>query len=304
MPAISNIQTITHAGHACLQLSTNHGTAIVALQGAQLLSWVPNGQREVFWLSPTSRPEPAAIRGGVPICWPWFGKQGMPPGAMQHGPVRSLQWALDTVEADSADQVCITLSPCRRTPTYNALRQWAPHLHVSLRIALSERLVQTLETHNHGAQPFALTQALHSYFAVQDATKVQVHGLSSLCFEDKLSGSTSSLQQGVFQLDTVCDRIYAQNAPGSAHHYTLEDGLAQRRIHIHTQGSHSLVVWNPGEEQARNMADVPDGAWRNFLCLEATNAGQDVVQLPAGERHRLTQSLAVEHYRTPANPGP
>ena len=295
MPTQSNIQTIVHAGHACLQLSTRHGTAIVALHGAHLLSWVPKEQPEVFWVSPISPPAPAAIRGGVPICWPWFGKQGMPQGGMQHGPMRNLQWELDAVHANGSDQVGITLSPCRTPSNDEAMRQFAPHLRVAMHITLDACLVQTLETHNHGAQTFALTQALHSYFAVQDATQVQVHGLIDLRFEDKLLNATGSLQQGCFQLDTACDRIYLQNTTSPKHHYTLYDALAQRRIRLQTEGSQSVVVWNPGAEQARKMADVPDAAWRNFLCVEATNAGQDVVLLAPGGQHRLTQILAVEY---------
>ena len=294
MPAQSNIQTIVHAGHACLQLSTRHGTAIVALHGAHLLSWVPKGQSEVFWVSPISPPAPAAIRGGVPICWPWFGKQGMPPGAMQHGPMRNLQWALDAVHADGLDQVSITLSPCRNHLNDEALRQFAPHLRVAMHITLDDCLVQTLETHNHGTQTFGLTQALHSYFAVKDATQVQVHGLMDLRFEDKLLDAKGGLQQGCFQLDTACDRIYLQNTPSPKHQYTLDDALAQRRIHLQTDGSQSVVLWNPGAEQARKMADIPDAAWHNFLCVETSNAGQDVVLLAPGGQHRLTQILAVE----------
>jgi glucose-6-phosphate 1-epimerase len=110
MPAHSSIQPLTHAGHACLQLSTRHGTVIVALHGAQVLSWVPAGHQDVFWLSPSSRPAPAAIRGGVPICWPWFGKQGMPTGAMQHRPVRNRPWEVVEVHADSFEGMIVSLS--------------------------------------------------------------------------------------------------------------------------------------------------------------------------------------------------
>ncbi len=298
MPAHSNIHTITHAGYTCLQLSTRHGTATVALHGAHLLSWVPRGQREVFWLSPTSRPAPAAIRGGVPICWPWFGKQGMPPGAMQHGPLRNLPWELRAVHADSVERVSITLTPRRTALADDPLLQFAPHLNVALHINLGETLVQTLETHNHGTQTFALTQALHSYFAVQDVTQVRVTGVEGLRYEDKLRDTTGTVQQGAFQLDTNCDRIYQHGTPNASQHYTLHDGLLRRRIHIHTQGSQSVVVWNPGAEQARSMVDVPDAAWQDFLCVEATNAGQDdVVTLAPGGQHRLTQTLAVEAWQ-------
>ena len=295
MPAHSNIQTVTQAGHTSLQLTTRYGTATLALHGAHLLSWIPTGQREVFWLSPTSRPTPAAIRGGVPICWPWFGKQGMPPGAMQHGPLRNLPWEISAVHADSAERVSITLTPCRATHADDALLQFAPHLRVALHITLGENLEQTLETHNHGTHDFPLTQALHSYFAVQDVTQVRLTGLEDLCFEDKLRGTTGTVQHGPFQLDTACDRIYQHATTRPSQHYTLHDDLGARRIHIHTQGSQSVVVWNPGADTARSMVDVPDAAWQDFLCVEATNAGQDdVVTLTPGGQHCLKQTLTVE----------
>ncbi len=296
MPAPSNIKTVAYAGHTCLQLSTVHGTAIVALHGAHLLSWIPTGQREVFWLSAASRPAPAAIRGGVPICWPWFGKQGMPQGAMQHGPMRILPWELSAVQADNAQRVSITLSPCPATPTDDPVLKFAPHLQVALHLDLGETLVQTLETHNHGKQPFALTQALHSYFAVHDATLVQIQGLGGLRYEDKLLGTAGTLQQSVFQLNSACDRIYQQDSDDPSHHYTLDDGVWCRRIHIRTHGSQSVVVWNPGADLARSMVDVPDAAWKDFLCVETTNAGQDVVLLEPGGRHCIAHTVALERY--------
>src|SRR5437868_1943805 len=100
-----------HAGHAALRLATRHGTAILALHGAHLLSWLPAGQREVFWLSPASLPEPAPIRGGVPVCWPWFAKQGMPDSAPQHGPARTVPWEISAIHASSDDEISLSLAP-------------------------------------------------------------------------------------------------------------------------------------------------------------------------------------------------
>ncbi len=200
------------------------------------------------------------------------------------------------MNADTAERVSITLAPCRASQTNDPLLQFAPHLQVALHIELGETLVQTLETHNHGSQTFVLTKALHSYFAVQDVTQVRVTGLEDLSFEDKLRGTSGTVQQGPFQLDTACDRIYQHATAKPLQHYTLHDDLWARRIHIHTLGSQSVVVWNPGAETARSMVDVPDAAWQDFLCVEATNAGQDDgVTLAPGGQHRLTQTLSVEH---------
>ncbi len=297
MPRPSSIHPTAYAGHACLQLSTRHGTAILALHGAQLLSWIPAGHRDVFWLSAASRPEPAAIRGGVPICWPWFGKQGMPLGAMQHGPVRNRSWEVSAVHADGVERVSLSLSPSQTTAADDPLNLHASHLQLALHIGLGETLVQTLETRNLGTQSFALTQALHSYFAVCDATQVRLQGLENLYFDDKLWAGTGTVQHGVFTLDTACDRVYREQTGDQTHHYTLDDNAWARRIHIRAQGSQSLVVWNPGLEQARSMVDMHAGGWREFLCVETSNAGQDVVTLLPGAQHRLTQTLSVEHWQ-------
>jgi glucose-6-phosphate 1-epimerase len=291
------ITLVEHAGHSALQLSTRHGRAIVALHGAQLLSWIPSGQREVFWLSPSALPEPAAIRGGVPVCWPWFARQGMPDGAMQHGPVRGLPWQISVIHASSDEEVSLSLQPCAQVAQEASFTTLAPGLQVSLRITLGQTLSQTLQTRNLGDQPFALTQALHSYFAVSHAEQVSIDGLLGLPYQDRLRDLATDVQRSAFALEQACDRTYAQPPTGAAqppvHRYRLSDPAWQRRIVIDTLGSASVVVWNPGRETAHRMADVPDEGWQDFFCIETANAGPDVVTLAPGAAHSLAQTLSV-----------
>lgn len=306
------ITRLRHAGHDALQLITRHGTAIVALHGAHLLSWVPAGQREVLWLSPQALPEPAAIRGGVPVCWPWFAKQGMPEGAMQHGPVRGLPWQVSAIHAASDEEVSLSLQPCAQIDSDASFAALAPDLRVSLRITLGRTLNQSLQTANLGDRPFPLTQALHSYFAVSHAARVGIEGLVGLPYQDRLRGLASDVQRAAFALDQACDRTYShlpqdrplnnhllqsrlpqEAASQPAHRYALTDPAWQRRIEIATLGSESVVVWNPGRETARQMADVPDEGWQDFFCIEAANAGPDVVVLAPGAVHSLEQTLSV-----------
>lgn len=274
-------------------MATRHGTATIALQGAHLLSWLPVGQRDVFWLSPDSPPEPAAIRGGVPVCWPWFAKQGRPEDALQHGPARIQPWQVSVVHASSIDEISLILEPCANA----SLAALAPGLQVSLQITLGRTLRQTLHTRNLGMQTFHLTQALHSYFAVSHAAQVGIEGLAGLPYLDKLRGMAADIQQAPFALDQACDRIY-HAAPGAGSsligRYALVDAGWQRRIMIDTQGSHSVVVWNPGSEGARRMVDVPDDGWQDFFCIEAANAGPDVITLAPGAEHSLGQNLSIE----------
>ena len=251
------------------------------------------GQRDVFWLSPQALPEPAAIRGGVPVCWPWFAKQGMLESAAQHGPVRNLPWQISAIHGSSDDEISLSLAPCAQEVQYAGLDAVQPGLQVSLRITLGRTLSRVLHTRNLGSQAFHLTQALHNYLAVSDAAQIAIESLTGLPYQDRLRELTTAVQQGPFALDQACDRTYYHSTGQPTHRYTLIDPVWQRHIGIDTQGSQSVVVWNPGSDGARKMSDVPDDGWRNFFCIEAANAGPDVIALAAGEEHRLEQTLSI-----------
>lgn len=296
----SQITPIRHAGHDALRLATRHGSATLALHGAQLLSWQPTGQREVLWLSPQSLPEPAAIRGGVPLCWPWFAKQGQSDSAPQHGLVRTLRWQVSAIHTSSEDEVSLSLQPCAQLGLDDAgaarLAVLAPNLHVSLRITLGQTLSQTLHTHNLGSETFQLTQALHSYLAVGNAAQASIDGLTGLAYQDKLRGMAADVQRSPFAFTPApaCDRIYHHPGAAQPKRYRLTDPVWQRRIVIETQGSASVVVWSPGPEGARQIADMPDEGWQDFVCIEASNAGPDVVALAPGAQHWLSQQLSIK----------
>ena len=299
MDTPQSITTIDYAGHRCLRLRNAHGTAIISLHGAQLLSWMPTGHSEVFWLSPEALPEPAAIRGGVPVCWPWFASQGMPDGAMSHGPVRTRLWevvAADTGTGTDANQplvITLTPSPCLKPD--DPLYRHAANLKVSLRVELGHAMTQTLVTHNLGQQQFVLTQALHSYFAVTDATQVQISGLENRPYTCKLTGAQNASHVTPWKLDQACDRIYQQDGARARHHYSLTDHAGKRQIQITTHGSQSVVVWNPGAATSAEMADVPNDGWQRFICIEAANAGADSITLAPGEQHSLTQTITLKY---------
>jgi glucose-6-phosphate 1-epimerase len=292
-PLPSQITPIDHAGHACLRINTRHGTAILALFGAHLLSWVPTGQRDVLWVSPNALPEPAAIRGGVPVCWPWFAKQGVPTSARQHGVVRNVTWAVDAIHHSTDESVSLTLNPVLTGLDLAELSAAAPGMKTSMTLTVSDVLTQTLHTWNGGTTPFTLSQALHSYFAVGDALQTGIEGLTGLPYDDRLRNLARDVQQTPFVLIDACDRTYQQTDGQPQHSYTLVDPVWQRRIQIDTTGSQSVVVWNPGHERSCTVVDLPDDGWHGFFCVETTNAGPDVVLLAPGAEHRLTHTLRV-----------
>ena len=246
-----------------------------------------------MWLSPQALPEPAAIRGGVPVCWPWFAKQGMLESAAQHGPVRNLPWQISAIHGSSDDEISLSLAPCAQADQYPGLVAVQSGLRVSLRITLGRTLSQVLHTRNLGSQAFHLTQALHNYVAVSDAAQIAIEGLTGLPYQDRLRELATAVQQAPFALDQACDRTYYHSTDEPTHRYVLSDPAWRRRIVIDTLGSQSVVVWNPGSEGAHKIVDMPNDGWRDFFCIEAANAGPDVIALAAGAEHRLKQTLSV-----------
>jgi glucose-6-phosphate 1-epimerase len=274
----------TWQGIDVLRVETPFSVARLSLHGAQLLSFVPTGFDDLLWVSPTSALPPKAIRGGVPICWPYFGRQGQPDDAFQHGHARVSRWPLTDVKREADGTVVLKLAL--------PLRDGVP-LELQMSIHVGRELRQSIDSLHRGDAPYRLTQALHTYFRVADATQATVSGLDGLRYDDKYDGGTH-VQDGDWSLHDPrdpgrSDRIYA----GTGHRFDLNDPAGGRRIRLDTFGSRSLVVWNPGTSGAAGIADMPDDGWRGFVCLEAANAGEDAIELEPGQRHRLSQVISV-----------
>ena len=175
------IEEIEHQGFAAWRMQNRHGAVTVSAHGGQLLSWRLPGQREVLWLSPLTSGHPAPIRGGVPICWPWFSKQGVTPDAPQHGTVRTQTWRLTSMRVINAQKLQLNLEPIQPQLFVAAAKPTAHEgnseafamLDVSVQFTLQpDSLTQTLTTRNRGTTPCTLTQAFHTYLAVSDARQV------------------------------------------------------------------------------------------------------------------------------------
>lgn len=270
------------AGYQALLVYTPAASAAIALHGGHLLSYVPAGQPDVLWLSPRAKAPPDAIRGGVPVVWPYFGRQGQTDAVPSHGFARTVRWTIEHVSRTDEGAVAVSLA----LPHF-------PDLGLELRMELvvGDTLEQSLVTRNTRDETVTFTQALHSYFGVSDVQQVRVEGLDGVAYLDKNDGYVRHLQRGDWTLRDPrdpgrSDRIY--NAAGGS--YVLDDPAARRRLHVDVTGGATLVIWNPGEAAAARMTDVGDG-WRGFLCLEAANAGGEVVVLEPGGTHRLTQRV-------------
>lgn len=257
--------------------------ARVTLQGAQLLSFQPHGQPDWLFLSPRARFEAGQpIRGGVPVCWPWFGPDPEGLGRPAHGFARQHAWALReaATEPDGSTRLSLLLRDDEAT---RAL--WPHRFELRLDIGVGRDLRLSLHTHNTGAAPFAFSEALHSYFAVPHIDAVQVLGLEHCPFTDKVPGAPApgAATGEPLRFAGRVDRIYGQvpaqlQLQGAAH----EGGLLLR-----SEGSQHAVLWNPGAELAAAMADLGPDTHQRFACVETANVGERAIELAPGQRHRL-----------------
>jgi glucose-6-phosphate 1-epimerase len=216
------------------------------------------------------------------VCWPYFGRQGQAGDVPQHGFARSTAWTLVEAVNEPDGETTIEL----RLP-----EQAGTPLRLSQTLRIGRGLTQSITTHNTGTTPMAFTQALHTYFRVGDAQRVQVDGLEGVTYADKYDGREHR-QGGAWDLHDPrdpgrSDRIYDKVGG----RYALHDPVLRRRIDLTTSGSRSLVVWNPGEQGIVAISDAPVDGWRHFVCLEAANAGKDVIELAPGEAHTLRQTI-------------
>jgi len=271
-------------GLPALLIDTPLASAAISLHGGQLLSYAPRGFDDLLWLSPVSKRAPDAIRGGVPVCWPYFGRQGQSANAPQHGFARNTQWTMTDSNLDSEGTATIELALPERADTPLRLKQT---LHIG------HELRQSLTTRNTGAETVVFTQALHTYFHVGDAERARVSGLDGLTYADKYDGD-EHLQSGEWNLQDPrdpgrSDRIYHR----TGNRFALIDPVLGRCIDLTTSGSRSLVVWNPGASGIAAIGDAPVDGWHRFVCLEAANASEDAISLAPGQTHTLQQTVSA-----------
>ncbi|MFP4154713.1 MAG: D-hexose-6-phosphate mutarotase [Halothiobacillaceae bacterium] len=264
--------------------------ARVALQGAQLLEWQPNVAqahgRPVTWVSESAqflvgRP----VRGGVPVCWPWFGNHPEHSGA--HGFARERQWAVSAVESDS-DAVTLTFT-LGSDPA--GLSIWPHDFRLTLTMKLGAAAELTLITQNVNHVPFTLTQGLHTYLSVKDLHLAFLDGLQARPYLDKLAGMARRREaEAVIRFAGEMDRIYLD----TENPLILHDPAGQRQIRVEKTGSRSTVVWTPWREKAASLSGMEAEDYRGMVCIEATNAADDAVLVAPGETVRLGTRLSVE----------
>ncbi|UVE17744.1 D-hexose-6-phosphate mutarotase [Pseudomonas sp. LS44] len=282
----------------CWRVRTSSAELLIAQQGAQVLSYRRNGDQPLIWLSEqASYHQGQSVRGGIPVCWPWFGDLARNPQAVQalylgndpapaHGLARALDWQLLEIDAsqDAVNLQFALLQPQQGWPN------WPHNVDLHLHIHLDERLHISLSSHNRGHQSVVLTQALHSYFAVSDIRQVQLDGLAGTHYIETLHDWQERTQHGEVIFEGETDRIYL-DIPDRL---SIVDPAWQRRVHLQSSGSRSAVVWNPWIDKSLRLSQFAPDAWQRMLCIETANVLDDALHLRPGEQKSLAFTLWAE----------
>ncbi|MDO8412476.1 MAG: D-hexose-6-phosphate mutarotase [Gallionellaceae bacterium] len=270
------------SGLVVARIVNQHAQASIALQGAHIMTFQPTGEHPVIWLSPAAKLVAGkSIRGGVPICWPWFGAHATNSSFSGHGFARTVMWQVVGSEAlpDGSTRIIFEL-PQSSIPA----AQWPYSCRARNIVTVGKTLTVELVTENTGNTAFEIGEALHTYFAISDVGNMRISGLENCVYLDKVGAPQSRTQQGKIAITSEVDRIYIDTVADCV----IEDSGFKRRIRIAKQGSRSTVVWNPWTEKAAKMGDFgSDTGYRGMVCVESANAANNVVSVAPGTTHAL-----------------
>lgn len=275
-----------HGGLEKVSLASAEASGDIYLHGAHVTSWKPAGREEVLFLSSQSPWEDGrAIRGGIPICFPWFGNKADDPKAPAHGFVRTKAWQLESIaRVEGGTRVSMFTESNEETR-----RWWPADFHLAYRVTFGSELTLELEATNTGKTSLRFEEALHAYHKVGNVVDARVAGLDSVEYIDKTDSNRKKVQEGEIAIVSETDRIYL-NTEASIE---LKDPALHRRIRVEKQNSRTTVIWNPWIQKARSMPDLADNEWTEMLCIETSNVANFAVKIAPGQQHTMKAIIRV-----------
>ena len=264
------------------------GSAEVYLQGAHVTAWAPKGPDPVIWMSQHSTFAPgSAIRGGVPVCFPWFGPHPTGAGPL-HGFARTTSWTLVEAREQGSD-VVLVLELSEADIPADQVSAWPHAFRARYTVTVGATLTLALEVTNTGDSAVTFQEAFHTYLAVGDIHEVTIRGLEGSGYLDRLAGMGPSTAEGEpLYIVGETDRVYEQ--PGTI---LVEDAFGARTLAITATGSANAVVWNPWHAKAVAMGDFGDDEWTQMLCIETCNVLDAAITLEPGQSHLMAATVAV-----------
>ncbi len=256
------------------------------LHGAHVTSWKPAGGEEMLFLSSQSRwADGHAIRGGVPICFPWFGGKTDDPQAPAHGFVRTKAWRLVSI-AQVGGAVTVSMLTASNEDTK---RWWPADFRLVYRATFGRELSLELVVTNTGRTSLRFEEALHTYHRVGNIEKARVRGLDTAQYFDKTDANRKKMQRGEIVIVSETDRVYLNT--GDA--IELEDPVLHRRTRVTKENSRTTVVWNPWVQKAHSLSDFADDEWMQMICIETSNVSDFAVDLAPGQQHTMKALVSV-----------
>src|SRR5271170_595458 len=277
----------TASGLIHADITTPHASATVYLQGAHLTAWQPTGHPPVIFTSRKTELSPGkAIRGGVPIAFPWFATRHDGQPGPSHGFARIQDWTL-AFAALAGDDLHLTFT---LGPTEISHGLGYDNFRLAYQLTIGRTLTMQLTVANDGATPLVFEEALHTYYAVSDIHEVNATGLDGVTYLDKNDNLKSKQQQGAIIITELTDRVYLNTSSTCV----LHDAGNKRRVTVAKTGSNTTVIWNPWESGAAKLPDLDPTEWHEFLAIETVNAAANAITLAPGGSHVMQAHVSVE----------
>jgi len=276
-------------GLTLAKIATDTATAKIYLQGAHVVAWQPaSAEHPVLFMSARSHfAAGKAIRGGVPLVFPWFADRtgGLPGPA--HGFARTMEWEVVATER-RAEGVALSF---KLLPNQTTRDLGFDHFVLVYEVVVGATLTLRLEVENVGDSPLTFEEALHAYFAISYVHAVEVDGLDETDYLDRAHQAVRKHQAaGAIRFAGETDQLHLNTRAA----ITISDPEWKRRIVIEKRGSDSTVVWNPWIEKAARLADFGDDEWPQMVCVEPANATENAVTVAPGARHTMGMTVRVK----------
>lgn len=271
--------------------------AEICLYGGHITRFVPHGSFDILWLSPASFFEIGKpIRGGIPICFPWFGPHPTDNLKPMHGFARLMYW--DVVETASipSGETLIKLQLCSSVETK---QYWPSEFKAELTIVVGKKLDVQLAISNTGTEPFEYTAALHSYLSVSDIASVKIEGLQGVSYYEGVGNQTVEQTDEFLEILQEENRRYIDTEADCIIH----DDAFGHGIRVSKTGSKVTVVWNPGAETSSKMSDLEPDSYETFVCVEAVNSYNNSIRLGKDETHVTSTTIGLDYGLKDAKPG-
>ncbi|HUF16520.1 MAG TPA: D-hexose-6-phosphate mutarotase [Thermoanaerobaculia bacterium] len=269
------------SGLTCARIAAGGTDAEVFLQGAHLARLTRRGEPLLFMSEQSAYRPGKALRGGVPLIFPWFGNHPTNPALPAHGFARTTDWTLEDVRREGED----TVLTFRLVPTNETRAIWPHEFLLDYEIRIGEDLILTLRTENRGDSAFQYEEALHTYLAVGDIHQISVEGLAGTEYIDKTDAmQRKRMNEKTLSITGETDSVYVNTTATCV----VNDPVLRRRLVLEKEGSQSTVVWNPWQEKAKAFSDFGDDEWRGMVCIETANAAENSITLGPGESHQMS----------------